>query len=136
MIFEKDGSKGVFPGISVQLFNFDTPVAKVAMVACHCLPASWNAFLLPNEDGDKVMVFQLEDSPFRGMDDNLEDDSDAEEYRPLDGNVWVYHGDSSQMRALVNTAPNTFINCLVYHKLDQDKKFSASILELREQGKY
>lgn len=134
MLFTKNADQGVFPGISVQLFNFDTPVSAVAMVSCHSLPASWGAFHLPNEEGNRTMIFSLEDSPFEAHSEEY--DEDSEEYRPLNGNVWVFHGDSESMWDLVKNKPDSFINCLVYHKLDQTKKFSANVLELRAQGYY
>lgn len=142
MIFTKDTSKGVFPGISVQLFDFETPVSKIATIACHSLPASWGAFHLPNDAGTRTMVMRLEDSPFcepgewDGKDGTDLMAEDAEEYRPLDGDVWIFHGSSEAMWELVKDNPDTFINCLVYHKLDQSKRFSDSVIELHAKGAY
>lgn len=144
MRFVKNTEVGCFPGISVQLFDFDNPVSKVAMASCHSLPASWGAYHLPNDEGTKTMVLRLEDSPFRVQHDWNEAsdlpepdyDVDSEEFRPLDGDVWVFHGTTKEMWNLVKTNPENFVNCLVYHKVDQSKKFSASILALRAEGKY
>lgn len=150
----KDSNKGVFPGISVQLFDFETPVSAVATIACHALPGAWGCFHLPNEAGTKTMIFHLEDSPFCKVgewneidestfvdnnDEEVEDpnyDPDSEEFRPHGGDVFIFNGNSDAMWAALKADEDAFINSLQHIKLDQSKKFSASILELHEKGLY
>lgn len=147
----KDSNKGVFPGISVQLFDFGTPVAEVASVDCHALPHSWGCFHMPNEAGTKTMIFHLEDSPFHVapeidestfVDDEGEEeedtnyDPDSEEFRPYAGDVFIFNGNSEAMWASLKANEGEFINSLQHIKLDQSKKFSASVLELHEKGLY
>lgn len=133
MLLQKDPYKGVRTGISQQLFEFDTPIAEVSTIACHSLPASWGSYLLPNEAGDKCAVFHLERSPHQSADP----ESDAyEEWRPHNGDMWIFHGSSKDLRDSVKKDEHSFIHGLEHVKLDQSKTLAASLIELHEQGKF
>ncbi|EJY3320341.1 hypothetical protein OGA59_004466 [Salmonella enterica] len=137
MQFEKNNDIGEFPAISQQLFDFDEPIAKVAMVACHALPHSWGAYQMPNDAQTKCAIFRLEDSPF--IDDMPESEvvNEPEEYRPLNGDLWLFDGGSDKLwDTIKNQGDRAFIDSLEYVKLDQDKLFAESLMELHEQGKY
>ncbi len=138
MRFEKNNDIGVFPAISQELFGYGTPVSSVAMIACHALPHSWGCYLLPNDANNKCAVFHLEDSPFADEVCVTEEEQDnSEEYRPLNGNMWLFDGSSTQLRDVIrDQGDEALIDALTYVKLDQDKKFADNLIDLHEQGKF
>lgn len=132
MEFVKNNNIGEFTGISQQLFDFDTPVSKVAMIACHCLPHNWGAYQMPNDANTKCAIFRLETSPLGSVNPD-----DPEEYRPLNGDLWLFDGGSDVLwDTIKNKGDQALISSLEYVKLDQDKLFADSLIELHEQGKY
>jgi hypothetical protein len=148
----KDNSIGVFTGISQQLFDFEEPVTEIADLSCHALPHSWGSYHMPNEARTKTAIFHLEVSPFcpynplEEQDFNEEEDDEdhpanepsepVEEYRPMNGDVFIFNGSTDEMFEALKSDEQGFIDGLKHFKLDQGKRFADNIMELHAQGAY
>lgn len=138
MKFEFNRNKGVFPGISVQLFNFDTPVTEYADECCHALPMTVGAFRLDNVSDTKVAVFFLEDS---SLNDNDEEDELLEEYRPFGGDFWIYEMNSQKLHELITEElakqpHGTTVEGGTHYNLPEGKPFHEMLIELGKEGKF